>query len=433
MVGNNPREDILTSCKATAMIYNDAQKKWLHCAPNGPAKIQLLFCPDTQAYRIVGRQIQDHEVVLNHSITKGIKYNQATPTFHQWRDQSCVYGLNFSSKLDAQEFGSTMMKILENVNASSSHMMVNGGATLPCSSTSMLNNNNNNNCNVGTPPYKRQSSQPPSTHPMTTTTASIVSPSSTSNLSDGQQQQQQQQQQYSSSSYPNHLRQNSNPTSSTSMSINNNNYYSQQQQQQHQSNDDEETNYALISDSYSYYGESANNKGNPNIPPAPPLNQSMTTPASSNSVPAAPPPPPPPPPPPLPNGFGNGPPPAPALILPNTNTARKTNTANTAPQMDLMSEMAAKFAQRRKVIDENEKNEPNNSMNKVPAKVTSCMSTTPAVTSPRVTRKTTESPYTSNDLEKFKTEILTEFRKEIEKAKQEILNAILDNLQQTKI
>ncbi|CAF0877514.1 unnamed protein product [Adineta ricciae] len=431
MVGNNPREDILTSCKATAMIYNDAQKKWLHCAPNGPAKIQLLFCPDTQAYRIVGRQIQDHEVVLNHSITKGIKYNQATPTFHQWRDQSCVYGLNFSSKLDAQEFGSTMMKILENVNASSSHMMVNGGATLPCSSTSMLNNNNNNNCNVGTPPYKRQSSQPPSTHPMTTTTtASIVSPSSTSNLSDGQQQQQQQQQQqYSSSPYPNHLRQNSNPTSSTSMSINNNNYYSQQQQQ-HQSNDDEETNYALISDSYSYYGESANNKTNPNIPPAPPLNQSMITPASSNTVPAAPPPPPPPPPPPLPNGFGNGPPPAPALVLSNTNTVRKTNTANTAPQMDLMSEMAAKFAQRRKLIDENE---PNNSMNKVPAKVTSCMPTTPAVTSPRVTRKTTESPYTSNDLEKFKTEILAEFRKEIEKAKQEILNAILDNLQQTKI
>jgi hypothetical protein len=70
MVGNNPKEDILTSCKATAMIYNDAQKKWIHCAPNGPAKIQLLFSTETQTYRIVGRQIQDHEVVLNHAITK---------------------------------------------------------------------------------------------------------------------------------------------------------------------------------------------------------------------------------------------------------------------------------------------------------------------------------------------------------------------------
>ena len=97
MVGNGLNEEVLTSCKATAMIYNDVQKKWLHCAPNGPAKVQLLFSSENQTYRIVGRQIQDHEVVLNHSIGKGIKYNQATPTFHQWRDQSCVYGLNFSS------------------------------------------------------------------------------------------------------------------------------------------------------------------------------------------------------------------------------------------------------------------------------------------------------------------------------------------------
>ena len=77
MVGNNPKEDVLTSCKATAMVYNDTQKKWIHCAPNGPAKVQVLFASDTQTYRIVGRQIQDHEVVLNHSISKGIKYNQA--------------------------------------------------------------------------------------------------------------------------------------------------------------------------------------------------------------------------------------------------------------------------------------------------------------------------------------------------------------------
>jgi enabled protein len=331
MVGNNPKEDILISCKATAMIYNDAQKKWLHCASNGPAKIQLLYSSDTQTYRIVGRQIQDHEVVLNHSISKGIKYNQATPTFHQWRDQSCVYGLNFSSKLDAQEFGTTMMKILENVNGSnnntSSHMIINGGATLPSSSSSTINNNNNN-----TPSYKRQSSQPPSSLPSTSATGTINSPSTPSDT---------QQQQHSSSPYTNHLRQNSNPLSSTQSSINNN-YYSQQQ---HQSTEDEETNYALISDSYTYYGDNTNR--NTNIPPAPPLNSSMSIPSGGA---------PPPPPPPLPNGFGNGPPPAPALILPNsgnTNTARKTNANNSAPPMDLMSEMAAKFAQRRKYIDEN--------------------------------------------------------------------------------
>ncbi|CAF5212268.1 unnamed protein product [Rotaria magnacalcarata] len=153
--------------------------------------------------------------------------------------------------------------------------------------------------------------------------------------------------------------------------------------------------------------------------------------------------PPPPPPPPLPNGFGNGPPAAPALILPNSNgtsnnnTGRKTSITTTAPPMDLMSEMAAKFAQRRKYIDENEKNDANNSINN---KGSSKISTTnlpptiagPAATSPRVGRKTTECNYSSNELEKLKMDILNELRKDIEKAKQEILNAILDN-QHTKI
>lgn len=33
-----------------------------------------------------------------------MKYNAATPTFHQWRDQRQVYGLNFQSKEDAAQF-----------------------------------------------------------------------------------------------------------------------------------------------------------------------------------------------------------------------------------------------------------------------------------------------------------------------------------------
>lgn len=422
MVGSNPKEDILTSCKATAMIYNDVQKKWLHCASNGPAKIQLLFASETQTYRIVGRQIQDHEVVLNHSISKGIKYNQATPTFHQWRDQSSVYGLNFSSKLDAQEFGTTMMKILENVNGSinnsSSQMITNGGATLPASSS--MNNNNINNNNNNMPAYKRQSSQPPSTLPPSTT--SIISINGQSSSTPDTQQQQ-----YSSSPYTTHLRQNSNSLISTQTSINNN-YYSQQ----HQSHEDEETNYALISDSYSYYGDNSTNKTN-NIPTAPPLNSSIM---NSNNVP------PPPPPPPLPNGFGNGP--TPTFLGSNTNgisstaTGRKTNATTSAPPMDLMSEMAAKFAQRRKFIDENEKNESNNlTNNRTPSKMATTSlpptATGPATTSPRVGRKIAEANFTSNDLEKLKMDILSEIRKDIEKAKQEILHAILDNQQHTKI
>jgi hypothetical protein len=437
MVGNNPKEDILTSCKATAMIYNDAQKKWIHCAPNGPAKIQLLFAPDTQTYRIVGRQIQDHEVVLNHSISKGLKYNQATPTFHQWRDQSCVYGLNFSSKLDAQEFGTAMMKILESVNGStnlSPQTNANGGVTLPSSTPN--NNNNNNN----TTSYKRQTNQPSSSSLPPTATTTTVSINST--LTSSPSVSEPQQQQHSSSSYNNQQRPNSNLINSTLTSTINNNY-----NQRHQPAEEDDTNYALISDSYSTYADNLTNKNNP-ISQVPPSNSSMPT--TGSAPPPAPPPPPPPPPlpggfgsgppppPPLPNGLGSGPPPAPTLNLSATNgnsgatAVRKTSTTTSAPPMDLMSEMAAKFAQRRKNVDEGDKADSNTTAKGTSKITTSLPSVTaaPVSTSPRVVRKTTESQpttnYTSTDLEKLKADILNEIRKDIEKAKQEILTAILD-------
>ena len=53
------------------------------------------------------------QVVINCAILKGLKYNQATPTFHQWRDNKQVYGLNFSSKDDADLFARAMFHSLD--------------------------------------------------------------------------------------------------------------------------------------------------------------------------------------------------------------------------------------------------------------------------------------------------------------------------------
>ena len=52
-------------------------------------------------------------MVINCAILKGLKYNQATPTFHQWRDNKQVYGLNFSGKDDAEIFAAAMLRALE--------------------------------------------------------------------------------------------------------------------------------------------------------------------------------------------------------------------------------------------------------------------------------------------------------------------------------
>ena len=52
-------------------------------------------------------------MVINCAILKGLKYNQATATLHQWRDNKQVYGLNFSSKDDADSFAHAMLHALD--------------------------------------------------------------------------------------------------------------------------------------------------------------------------------------------------------------------------------------------------------------------------------------------------------------------------------
>lgn len=57
--------------------------------------------------------------MINASIFKGLKYNQTTATFHQWRDNKQVYGLNFSSRDDAEAFAVAMLRTVEFVNQNS--------------------------------------------------------------------------------------------------------------------------------------------------------------------------------------------------------------------------------------------------------------------------------------------------------------------------
>lgn len=96
------------------MVYDDLQKKWVPSGTSsGLSKVQIYHHQENNTFRVVGRKLQDHEVVINCSILKGLKYNQATATFHQWRDSKFVYGLNFSSQQDAEAFARAMMHTLE--------------------------------------------------------------------------------------------------------------------------------------------------------------------------------------------------------------------------------------------------------------------------------------------------------------------------------
>lgn len=70
-----------------------------------------------QSIRVSHVLLLYRQVVINCAIPKGLKYNQATQTFHQWRDARQVYGLNFGSKEDANVFASAMMHALEVLNS----------------------------------------------------------------------------------------------------------------------------------------------------------------------------------------------------------------------------------------------------------------------------------------------------------------------------
>ncbi|KAM7050007.1 protein enabled homolog isoform 16-T19 [Molossus nigricans] len=119
-------EQSICQARAAVMVYDDANKKWVPAGGStGFSRVHIYHHTGNNTFRVVGRKIQDHQVVINCAIPKGLKYNQATQTFHQWRDARQVYGLNFGSKEDANVFASAMMHALEVLNSQET------GPTLP--------------------------------------------------------------------------------------------------------------------------------------------------------------------------------------------------------------------------------------------------------------------------------------------------------------
>ncbi|KAM6954143.1 enah/Vasp-like b isoform 1-T1 [Aplochiton taeniatus] len=104
-------EQSICQARASVMVYDDTSKKWVPIKPGqqGFSRINIYHHTANNTFRVVGVKLQDQQVVINYSIVKGLKYNQATPTFHQWRDARQVYGLNFASKEEATTFSNAML------------------------------------------------------------------------------------------------------------------------------------------------------------------------------------------------------------------------------------------------------------------------------------------------------------------------------------
>lgn len=136
------------------MIYDESNKKWVPSgSSSGLSKVHIYQHVVNNTFRVVGRKLHDQEVVINCSILKGLKYNQATPTFHQWRDNRQVYGLNFSSKDDAEAFAFAMMHAVEALNSS-----------VPIGPPRVQHNINNTAGPPPGPPQNNNHHAPPNSH-----------------------------------------------------------------------------------------------------------------------------------------------------------------------------------------------------------------------------------------------------------------------------
>lgn len=142
-------EQSIIRARASVMVYDEGNKKWLPSGgSSGLSHVHIYQNTLNNTFRIVGRKLQDHELVINCAILKGLKYNTATSTFHNWRDSRQVYGLNFSTKEDANNFAETMTQVLDILNTSPSPSS--GGINIiPTSmvNNSMLTGNSNNMIN----------------------------------------------------------------------------------------------------------------------------------------------------------------------------------------------------------------------------------------------------------------------------------------------
>ncbi|XP_028409792.1 vasodilator-stimulated phosphoprotein-like isoform X2 [Dendronephthya gigantea] len=105
--------------RASVMLYNNEKKAWEPAEGiRGMSYVQVYHHEGNNTFRIVGRCMTDHQVVvINSAIIRNMKYNAATPTFHQWRDQRQVYGLNFHSKDDAAQFKDAIDDALDALNS----------------------------------------------------------------------------------------------------------------------------------------------------------------------------------------------------------------------------------------------------------------------------------------------------------------------------
>ena len=109
----------LARSRANVMMYDELTGQWIPASYSGPglSHVDILHHFTNVTFRIVARSVQTNEVIICSNVVRGMRYNEATANFHQWRDNKVVYGLHFINNEEAEVFGSVMRTSLEVLNS----------------------------------------------------------------------------------------------------------------------------------------------------------------------------------------------------------------------------------------------------------------------------------------------------------------------------
>ena len=87
----------LAVARANVMMYDDLSKQWIpaSCGPQPcTCEVSILHQADQRTFTILARTVEAGQVALSSSLERGMRYNEATPTFHQWRDNKVEKSYN---------------------------------------------------------------------------------------------------------------------------------------------------------------------------------------------------------------------------------------------------------------------------------------------------------------------------------------------------
>lgn len=115
----------IATVTADVLYYQSDTKKWIKpegsdvtsISDEGSATVHLIQ-DNVAGYRIIAQRVRDNQVLLDQIIFERLFYKQANSVFHQWKGENKqVYGLNFYNEEEAASFYDLVKRAIKEVES----------------------------------------------------------------------------------------------------------------------------------------------------------------------------------------------------------------------------------------------------------------------------------------------------------------------------